>query len=182
MKRIISHSIVLIVILLLQQQSGVSAFTSIVGVSNKIGLARYSSTPPGRRSRNIHHRINNINHRSASSSTTSLSAVSAVATTNLPSAAAISISTFYKASPLIAGFSIGLLCRMIQYAQYVNNNNSTDIKRRFSLRGRRSSNYALILCLVLVLGLLIEVLIHAGALVPTMLFSTTNGLARKVLQ
>lgn len=176
------HSIALIVLLLLQQQSGVSAFTSIVGVANKIGLARYSSTPPGRRSRNQHHRINNINHYSASSSI-SLSAISAVAITNLPLAAATSISTFYKASPLIAGFSIGLLCRMIQYAQDVNNNNnSTDIKRRFSLRGRSSCHYALVLCLGLVLGLLIEVLMHAGAFVPTMLLSTTNGLARKVLQ
>ena len=156
------HNIVLIIVLLLQQQSSVWAFTSIVGdVSNKGLASRYSSTPPGR-SRNIHHHINIINHYSASSSTS----LSALAITNLPSAAAISISTFYKASPLIAGFTMGLLCRMIQYTQDVNNNNSTNIKRRFSLRRGRSSNYAVVLCLGLVLGLLIEVLIHAGATIP----------------
>ena len=92
--------------------------------------------------------------------------MAAVATTNLPSAAASLLSTFYKASPLIAGFSIGLLCRMIQYTQDVNNNNSTNINRRFSLRRGRSSNYAVVLCLGLVLGLVIEVLMHAGAAVP----------------
>ena len=152
--------IVFIIVLLLQQQSGVSAFTSVSGVSNK-GLARYSSTPRGR-SRNIHHHINNINHRSTSSSTS----LSAIAITSLPSAAASSISAFYKASPLIAGFSIGLLCRILQYTQDVNNNNSTNIKRRFSLRRGRSSNFAMVLCLGLVLGLLIEVLMHAGAVAP----------------
>ena len=162
MKRIASlHSIALVVVLLLQQQSSVSAFTSVSGVSNR-GLARYSSTPPGR-SRNIHHRINNINNHTTLSST---SLMAAVATTNLPSAAASLLSTFYKASPLIAGFSIGLLCRMIQYTQDVNNNNSTNINRRFSLRRGRSSNYAVVLCLGLVLGLVIEVLMHAGAAVP----------------
>ena len=155
--------IVLIVLILLQQQSCISAFTSIVGGVSKIGLARYSSISPGR-SRNIHHRINNINHYSTSlSSSTSLSAV---AITNLPLAAAASISTFYKASPLIAGFSIGLLCRLIQYTQDVNNTNTVNIKRRFSLRG--GSNYAMVLCLGLLLGLFVEVLMYAsGAAVPT---------------
>ena len=162
MKRIASLHIVLIVLILLQQQSCISAFTSIVGGVSKIGLARYSSISPGR-SRNIHHRINNINHYSTSlSSSTSLSAV---AITNLPLAAAASISTFYKASPLIAGFSIGLLCRLIQYTQDANNNtNTTNIKRRFSLRG--GSNYAMVLCLGLLLGLFVEVLMHAGAVAP----------------
>ena len=56
---------------------------------------------------------------------------------------------------------------MIQYTQDANNNtNTTNIKRRFSLRRGCSSNYALVLCLGLVLGLLIEVLMHAGAVVP----------------
>ena len=165
MKRFTSlHSIVLIILILLQQQSSLSAFTSIVGgVSNKIGSIGYSPPSSGR-SRNLHQRINNINHRRASSSTTSLSAV---AITNLPLTAATSISTYYKASPFIAGFSIGLLCRMIQYTQDANNNtNTTNIKKRFSLR--RGSNYAMVLCLGLVLGLLIEVLMYAsGAAVPT---------------
>jgi len=168
MKRIASlplHSIVLIVLILLQQQSGVSAFTSVVSISNKAGSNGYSPTPLSRLEHS--HRINNSNHHSTSSSTSSLSSA-AVAITSLPSAAAAtSISSFYKASPLIAGFSIGLLCRMIQYTQDVNNNtNSTNIKSRFSLRRERSSNYAIVLCLGLVLGLLIEVLIHAGAVVP----------------
>jgi len=166
MKRITLHSIALIVLLLLQQQSGVSAFTSIVGVSN-IGLARYSFTPPGR-SRNIHHRINNSNrHIISSTSSTSSTSLSAVAITRLPLAAALSISTFYKATPLIAGFSIGLFCRLVQFTQDVNNNtNSTNIKRRFSLSRGRSSNYAMGLCLGLVLGLVFEVLMHAGIVVP----------------
>jgi len=148
----------------LQQQSGISAFASVGGVSNKIGSIGYSSTPPSRLEHS--HHIININHRIASSSTSSLSSA-AVAITSLPLTIATSISSFYKASPLIAGCTIGLLCRIIQYAQDVNNNNNTDIKRRFSLR-RRSSNYAMVLCLGLVLGLLIEVLMYAsGAAVPT---------------
>lgn len=155
------HSIVLIIVLLLQQLSGISAFASVGGVSNKIGSIGYSSTPPSRLEHS--HHIININHRIASSST-SLSA--AAPPIQSISAAATSISTFYKASPLIAGFSIGLLCRMIQYTQDANNNtNTTNIKERFSLR-RRSSNYAMVLLLGLVLGLLIEVLLYAGAVVP----------------
>ena len=133
-----------------------TAFVSIVPTT--VHCSRYPSTSVSLHHINCNKRkgyptrsCRNIDFRSSSSLSATLSAITSLSTMTT------SISGFYKAYPLLAGVIVGLVSRLTQYSS------QKDTKLSLNNKHRNNSNFAIrALYSGLVLGILFEIMIHGG--------------------
>ena len=135
-----------------------TAFVSIVPTT--VHCSRYPSTSVSLHHINCNKRkgyptrsCRNIDFRSSSSLSATLSAITSLSTMTT------SISGFYKAYPLLAGVIVGLVSRLTQYSS----RKDTKLSSLNNKHSNNNSNFAMgALCSGLVVSILFEIMIHGS--------------------